>query len=172
MQIRHRYFPVLDETQEGQADVIYCSLSISTLRDRVTLIQMSTITFHVFFFFFFLNSCLTLYSSALFPQNSNWYFKPRLTCIYILHISKYICHCISMSACEYVLASVYTACVVFFFFSFLCRIELQSSGFRFFFRLSSADLRQWSVWTALFLCRKNTLFCGREDKQRCRRSIE
>lgn len=31
--------------KEGQADVIYCSLSISFLRDMNTLIQMSTITF-------------------------------------------------------------------------------------------------------------------------------
>lgn len=36
--------------KEGQADVIYCSLSISFLGDRDTLIQMSTITFLVIFF--------------------------------------------------------------------------------------------------------------------------
>lgn len=45
--------------------------------------------------------------------------------------------------------------------------------FRFhFYRLSSADLRQWSVWTGLFLRRKNTLFCGEENKQRCRWNME
>lgn len=37
--------------KEGQADVIYCSLSIYFLRDRDKLIQMSTITLFVFFFF-------------------------------------------------------------------------------------------------------------------------
>lgn len=59
--------------KEGQADVIYCSLSVSFLGDRDTLIQMSTVTFLVIFY----NSCLTLYFPLLFAEDKNCHFICR-----------------------------------------------------------------------------------------------
>lgn len=49
--------------KEGQADVIYCSLSIYFLRDRDKLIQMSTITLFVFFFLIDIWHFILLYCS-------------------------------------------------------------------------------------------------------------
>lgn len=171
MQIRNRYFPVLNQTKgrPGRCYLLFF-VFLFPLGQRYTYTDVHN------------NFCLSFFKEQLLDtvvftivckrQELSILFADFFVtcCQHKSGTYTFLSQCFHMClrACMHVCEPV-PACIVCF------REEAAVAEFRFrFYRLSSTDLRQWSVWTVLFfVCAERTL-CSeeRENKQKCRWYVE